>query len=154
MFVIDVLNFLYKQIFELEKVDRRPGIEPGSLDYMPSVIPLDHRPSCFPKLFSSLVIVYDILIVGHNDGGTNHDIKLCRFLQICKKVNLKVNKDKCHFRCICVLFFGVIISMQGVNLQGASMKRNATAEDKHKTAIISWHNEFHEQILTSHCRIM
>ena len=39
------LNFLYKQIFELEKIDRRPGIEPGSLDYMPSVIPLDHQPS-------------------------------------------------------------------------------------------------------------
>ena len=39
------LNFLYKQIFELEKIDRQLGIEPGSLDYMPSVIPLDHRPS-------------------------------------------------------------------------------------------------------------
>ena len=46
-------KFLYKQIFELEKIDRRPGIEPGSLDYMPSVIPLDHQPSCFSKLISS-----------------------------------------------------------------------------------------------------
>ena len=49
----DLNFFLYKQIFELKKIDRRPGIEPGSLDYMPSVIPLDHQPSCFSKLFSS-----------------------------------------------------------------------------------------------------
>ena len=54
----DVLIFLYKQIFELEKVDRRPGIKPGSLNYMPSVIPLDHRPSRFSKLFSSHLRAY------------------------------------------------------------------------------------------------
>ena len=51
----DFINFLYKQIFELEKIDRQLGIEPGSLDYMLSVIPLDHRPSCFLKLISSQI---------------------------------------------------------------------------------------------------
>ena len=58
IFLHDFINFLYKQIFELEKVDRRPGIEPGSLDYMPSVIPLDHQPSCFSKLISLILHVF------------------------------------------------------------------------------------------------
>ena len=32
----------------------------------------------------------------------------------CKEVNLKLNKEKCHFRCISILFFGEVISREGV----------------------------------------
>ena len=46
-------NFLYKQIFEHEKVDHQLGIEPGSLDYMLSVIPLVHQQSRFLMLINS-----------------------------------------------------------------------------------------------------
>ena len=35
-------------------------------------------------------------------------------LQICRQVNLNVKKDKYHFRCISVPFFGVLISRNGV----------------------------------------
>ena len=34
--------------------------------------------------------------------------------QICRKENLKLNKDKCHFRCTSVPFFGENISRQGM----------------------------------------
>ena len=45
--------FLLSKHIEQEKVDRRPGIEPGSLNYMPSVVLLDHQQSHFPMLFNS-----------------------------------------------------------------------------------------------------
>ena len=45
--------FLISKHIEQEKVDCQLGIEPGSLDYMPSVIPLDHQQSCFSMLFNS-----------------------------------------------------------------------------------------------------
>ena len=37
----------------MKKVDCQPGIKPGPLDYMPSVLPLDHQQSCFSMLFNS-----------------------------------------------------------------------------------------------------
>ena len=32
----------------------------------------------------------------------------------CKDVNLKLNKDKCHFRCTSIPFFGKVISREGI----------------------------------------
>ena len=54
------------------------------------------------------------LIVGYDDG-TDHGTTLCKVLQKCRKENLKLNKDKCHFRCTSIPFFGQIISRHGVN---------------------------------------
>ena len=31
-----------------------------------------------------------------------------------RKSKLKLNKDKCHFRCMSILFFGKVISREGV----------------------------------------
>ena len=50
-------------------------------------------------------IVEDILIVGYDASGADHDRTVCRILQICKKENLKLIKDKCHFKYTIVPFF-------------------------------------------------
>ena len=49
-----------------------------------------------PNIFG---VANDILVVGYYRDGKDHDDKLQRVLQICRQVNLKLNKDKCHFRC-------------------------------------------------------
>ena len=46
-------KFSLSKHIEQEKVDCQPGIEPGSLNYMPSVIPLDHWQSRFSMLSNS-----------------------------------------------------------------------------------------------------
>ena len=53
--IIPFINkyFLLSKHIEQEKVDRWLGIKPGSIDYMPSVVPLDHQQSCFLMLFNS-----------------------------------------------------------------------------------------------------
>ena len=60
-----------------------------------------------PNVFG---ITDDLLIVRYEDDGRDHDDIVQKVLQRCRKVNLKINKDKCHFRCISVLFFGEVIS--------------------------------------------
>ena len=59
-------------------------------------------------------IVEYILVVGYDDNGKDHDNTLSRVLQICKEANLKLNKDKCCFRCSPVPIFGEIIPGHGV----------------------------------------
>ena len=44
----------------------------------------------------------------------DHDKTAQGVLQRCRQVNLKLKKDKCHFRCRSVPFFGEIISWNGV----------------------------------------
>ena len=56
----------------------------------------------------------DILIVGYYRGGKDHEDTLWKVLHICRQVNLKLNKDKCHFRCTSVPFFSEVISRHGV----------------------------------------
>ena len=63
-----------------------------------------------PNVFG---IMDDIFIAGYKADGRDSDITLQRVLQRCRQVNLRLNKDKCHFRCTSVPFFG-IISQNGV----------------------------------------
>ena len=56
-----------------------------------------------PNVFG---IVDDILVVGYDDNGRDHDETIQKVLQRCREVNLKLIKDKCHFRCTSVLLFG------------------------------------------------
>ena len=60
----------------------------------------------FKELPNVLGIADDILIVGYDDGGADHDRNVCRVLQICRNENLKLNKDKSYFRCTSLPFFG------------------------------------------------
>ena len=55
------------------------------------------------------------LAVGYDKGNSNNDTTLCKNIQICTEENLKLNKDKCYFRCNHNPLFSKNISKQGVN---------------------------------------
>ena len=55
----------------------------------------------FPSVFS---IADDILVVGYEADGKDHDDTLQKVLKMCRQVHLKLRKDKCHFRCTSALF--------------------------------------------------
>ena len=55
-----------------------------------------------------------ILVVEYDGDAKDYDETLWQVLQICRNVNLKLYKDKCHFVCTSVLFFGEVISRIGV----------------------------------------
>ena len=56
----------------------------------------------------------DILVAGYEVDGRDHDETVQRVLQGYRQVNLKLNRDKCHFRCTLIPFFCEIISQNGV----------------------------------------
>ena len=65
------------------------------------------------EIFNNMPNVFgtadDIMVVGYDDDGRDHDKTVCKVLQGCSDINLKLNKDKCHFRCMSVPFFGEVI---------------------------------------------
>ena len=58
----------------------------------------------------------DILIVGYDADGKVNDNILSLVMQTYQKENVKLNKDKCHFRCMRVPIYSDIISRYGVQL--------------------------------------
>ena len=68
----------------------------------------------FQDLPNVLGITDDILVVGYETDGKDHDETLQKVLKTCRQVNLKLNKDKCHFKCTLVPYFGEIMSRHGV----------------------------------------
>ena len=64
-----------------------------------------------PNIFG---IVYDILVIGYGENGADHDATVHKALHWCEEVNLKLNQEKCHFRYMSILFFGEVISREGV----------------------------------------
>ena len=50
----------------------------------------------FKYLPNIFIIAYDILALGYDSDGKDHNEMLKQVLQICRHVNLKFNKDKCH----------------------------------------------------------
>ena len=67
-------------------------------------------------------IVDDILVAGYKADGRDHDETGQRVLQRCRQVNLKLNKDKCHFMCTSVPFFGEIIFQNKVQPDAQNTK--------------------------------
>ena len=51
-------------------------------------------------------IADDILVMGYKKDGTDHDKAVYSVLRQYQDVNLKLNKDKCHFKCMSIPFFG------------------------------------------------
>ena len=49
-----------------------------------------------PNVFS---IANDILIADFDEQGKDHDETLEKVLQVCRLVNLKLNKGRCLFMC-------------------------------------------------------
>ena len=64
-----------------------------------------------PNVFG---IADDILVIGYNKDRADHDEAVYSVLRQCQDVNLKLNKDKCHFRCTSIPFFGEVVSREGV----------------------------------------
>ena len=78
------------------------------------------------EIFKDLPNVFgigdDILVEGYDSDGKDHEETLWWVLQIYRHVNLKLNRDKCHFRCTPVLFFGEVISRLGVQPNPQKLK--------------------------------
>ena len=70
------------------------------------------------KIFNDIPNIFciadDILVIGYNNDGKDHDEGVCKVLQRCKEVNLRLNKEKCLFRCTSIPFFREVISRRGV----------------------------------------
>ena len=64
-----------------------------------------------PNVFG---IADDILVIGYDKYGTDHDEAVYKVLRQHQDVNLKLNKDKCHFRCMSIPFFGEVMSREGI----------------------------------------
>ena len=68
----------------------------------------------FKDMPNVFCIADDILVAGYEADDRDHDKTVQRVLQRGRQVNLKLNKDKCHFRCTSVPFFEEIILQNGV----------------------------------------
>ena len=70
------------------------------------------------EIFNDMPTVFgiaeDILVIRYDKDGTDHEKAVYNVLRQCQDVNLKVNKDRCHFRCISIPFFGKVVSREGV----------------------------------------
>ena len=82
-----------------------------------------------PNVFG---IADDILVVGYEDDGRDHHKTVQKVLQRCREVNLKLNKDKCYFRCTSVPFLGEVISRNGVQPDPKNQSPNGNATPNNK----------------------
>ena len=64
-----------------------------------------------PNVFG---IVDNILVIGYDKDGTDHDETVYKVLMQYQDVNLKLNKEKCHFRCTSIPFFSEVVSRDSV----------------------------------------
>ena len=66
------------------------------------------------KIFNDMLNVFgiadDILVIGYDKDGAGHDKAVYKVLKWCQEVNLKLNNEKCHFRCMSIPFFGEVVS--------------------------------------------
>ena len=72
---------------------------------------IDEIFSDMPNIFG---IIDDIFIIGYDEDRADHDAAVHKVIRWCEEVNSKLNKDKCHFRCMSIPFFGEVISREGV----------------------------------------
>ena len=78
------------------------------------------------KIFSDVPNIFgitdDILVIGYDKNGADHDAAVHKVLWQCEEVNLKLNKEKCHLRCTSILFFGEVISGERVQTDPQKIK--------------------------------
>ena len=72
---------------------------------------IDETFNDIPNVFG---IADNILVIGYDKDGTDHDKTVNRVLKHCQDVNLKLNKEKCHFRCMAIPFFSEVVSTDGI----------------------------------------
>ena len=70
------------------------------------------------KIFNDMPNVFgiadNILVIGYNKNRADHNEAVYSVLKWCQDVNLKLNKEKCHFSCTSILFFGEVVSREAV----------------------------------------
>ena len=70
------------------------------------------------KIFNDMLNVFgiadNILVISYDKDGADHDEAVYDVLRQCQDVKLKLNKDKCHYRCTLIPFFGKVVSREGV----------------------------------------
>ena len=70
------------------------------------------------KIFNDMPNVFGIadviLAKGYDKDGADHDEAVYDALRWSQDVNLKLNKEKCHFRCTSIPFFGKVVLREGV----------------------------------------
>ena len=70
------------------------------------------------KIFNDMLNVFgiadDILVIGYNKNGADHNKAAYSVLKQCQDVNLKLNKEKCHFRCTSIPFFGKVVLRKSI----------------------------------------
>ena len=64
-----------------------------------------------PNVFG---IADNILVIGYDKDRTDHNKAVYKVLRQCQDVNSKLNKDKCHFRCMSISFFSKVVSREGI----------------------------------------
>ena len=64
-----------------------------------------------PNVFG---IADNILVIGYEKDCADHDEAVYDVLRWCQDVNLTLNKEKYHFRCTSIPFFGEVMSREGV----------------------------------------
>ena len=72
-----------------------------------------------PNVFG---IADDILITGFKELCRDYDETVNKVLKILWKASLKLNNNKCHFRCTSIVFFGEIISRDGISPDPRKLK--------------------------------
>ena len=82
-----------------------------------------------PNVFG---ITDNILVIGYDAEGVDPDGGVHKVLQQCEKVNLKLNKEKCYFRCTSIPFFGEVISRKGVQPNPQKVKTLADMVSRSK----------------------
>ena len=89
----------------------------------------------FKDLPNVFAIVDDILVVGYEVDGKERDDTLWKVLKMWRQVNLKLNKDKCHFRLHQSHFWWNHIQAwcDARPTKAKSPDRDATSEDKKGT---------------------
>ena len=82
-------------------------------------VPVGNMFQCkIDKIFSDMPNIFgiadDILVIGYDDNGADHDAAVHKVLWRSEEVNFKLNKEKFHFRCTSIPFFGEVILTKGV----------------------------------------
>ena len=96
---------------------------------------IDEIFSDMPNVFG---ITDDILVIWYNENGADHDTAVHKVLQIFEEVNLKLNKEKCHFRCTSIPFFGEVILRKGAQPDPQKSKPSQTC----------WHQTTEKELQT------
>ena len=88
-------------------------------------------------------IADDILVIGYDKMGQITMRAVYSVLKQCQDVNIKLNKERCHFRCTSVPFFGEVVLREGVQpyLQKVRALTNMPVPKKQKgAAAFPWDN--------------